>query len=61
VQRFEAGDAPSAVSISLLDIKGPAVWHGEIDPTEHWVFSHFLIDGTTRSAPPVKLDDRFVY
>jgi hypothetical protein len=45
VERFEAGEVPTAVSISLLDIKGPAVWHGEIGPTEHWVFSHFLIDG----------------
>jgi hypothetical protein len=45
VQRFEAGDSPTAVSISLLDIKGPATWQGEIDPTEHWVFSHFLVDG----------------
>ncbi len=44
-QRLEAGVAPSAVSISLLDIKEPADWHGEIDTTEHWVFSHFFIDG----------------
>ena len=45
VQRFEAGGAPSAVSVSLLDIKGPANWQSDIDPTEHWAWSHFLIDG----------------
>ena len=42
---FEAGSAPSAVAISILDIKGPADWQGDIDPTEHWVMSHFIIDG----------------
>jgi hypothetical protein len=61
VQRFEAGDSPTAVSISLLDIKGPATWQGEIDPTEHWVFSHFLVDGhhkvcaARQSGRPVRL------
>ena len=45
VQRLEACGAPSAVSISILDIKGPAVWQGDIDPTEHWALSHFIVDG----------------
>ena len=45
VQRFEAGGAPTAVTISLLDIKGPADWQGEVDPIEHWALCHYLIDG----------------
>jgi hypothetical protein len=45
VRRLESGDTPRAVSISLLDVKGPADWEAKIDPTEHWIFSHYLIDG----------------
>jgi hypothetical protein len=45
VRQVNDGGIPTAVAISLLDVKGPADWKGEIDPTEHWVLSHFLIDG----------------
>jgi hypothetical protein len=45
VKQIEGGGTPTAVAISLLDVKGPAVWHSEVDRTEHWVISHFLIDG----------------
>jgi hypothetical protein len=44
------GGIPTAVAISLLDVKGPADWKGEIDPTEHWIMSHFLIDGHHKVA-----------
>jgi len=50
VQRFEAGDSPTAVSISMLGIKGPATWQGEIDPTEHWFFRTSLLTAHGISA-----------
>lgn len=45
VTQMEDGNVPTAVAVSLLDVKGPADWEGDVDPTEHWVLSHFLIDG----------------
>lgn len=42
---MDTNSIPTAVAISLLDVKGPADWEGDVDPTEHWVLSHFLIDG----------------
>lgn len=40
-----AGATPStAVAYSLLDVIQPAMERGE-DYYEHWVFSHFLLDG----------------
>lgn len=36
---------PTAVSLSILDIKQPADWEGEKDVTSHWCLAHYLIDG----------------
>jgi hypothetical protein len=36
---------PTALAISILDIKQPAVWEGNPDFTEHWCLSHYLLDG----------------
>ncbi|HTT22294.1 MAG TPA: hypothetical protein VMG82_25425 [Candidatus Sulfotelmatobacter sp.] len=61
VRQIDDGGMPTAVAISLLDVKGPADWEGEIDPTEHWILSHFLIDGhhkvcaARQSGRPVRL------
>lgn len=36
---------PTAVSISVLDIKEPATWDKPKDITSHWCLAHYLIDG----------------
>jgi hypothetical protein len=36
---------PTAVTLSVLDIKSPAVWEGDKDITSHWCLAHYLIDG----------------
>ena len=40
-----AGAVPTAVAISVLDVKGPAM--GGVD---HWCFAHYLIDGHHKIA-----------
>jgi hypothetical protein len=39
------GAVPTALAISILDVKGPACWDGDPDITEHWCLSHYLLDG----------------
>jgi len=36
---------PTALAISLLDVKAPAVWEKEPDVTAHWCLVHYLLDG----------------
>lgn len=63
VAEYLARDAevcPTAVAYSLLDILQPAVDEGE-DYCEHWVLTHFLLDGhhmmeaAARSGRPIRL------
>lgn len=45
---FLKGKKPTAISLSVLDIKGPAVQgvgSVESDILEHWCLAHYLIDG----------------
>ena len=37
----------TAVALSILDVRAPTDWDGDIapDPLEHWCFTHYLIDG----------------
>jgi hypothetical protein len=39
------GVVPTALAISVLDVKQPAVWQGEREITEHWCLSHYVLDG----------------
>jgi hypothetical protein len=39
------GIVPTALAISVLDVKQPANWDGEPEVTEHWCLSHYLLDG----------------
>ena len=43
--RFLAGECPTALAISVLDIKGPGDWEGTPKITEHWCLAHYLLDG----------------
>ena len=36
---------PTAVSISVLDVKEPVQWDGPKDIRSHWCLAHYLIDG----------------
>jgi len=36
---------PTALAVSILDVKQPATWNGNPDVTEHWCLSHYLLDG----------------
>jgi hypothetical protein len=42
---YNNNEMPSAVSISILDVKSPADWNGEQDITSHWCLAHYLVDG----------------
>jgi len=43
--RRASGPMPTALAISLLDVKAPAVWEKEPDVTAHWCLVHYLLDG----------------
>lgn len=49
VSEFEAhmheGRCPTALAISVLDIKQPANWDGDPAVTSHWCLAHYIIDG----------------
>ena len=42
---IENGIRPTAVAISILDIKQPADWDDDIQFSSHWCLAHYLIDG----------------
>lgn len=42
---YNRNEMPTAVSISVLDVKSPADWDEEKDITSHWCLAHYLIDG----------------
>ena len=41
------GNIPTAIGLSVLDIKAPAVWNDDIIPeyTDHWCLAHYILDG----------------
>jgi hypothetical protein len=43
--RLERGDCPTALAISVLDVKQPADWEGDPEVNCHWCLAHYLIDG----------------
>ncbi|WP_161634949.1 hypothetical protein [Leptolyngbya sp. Heron Island J] len=43
--KFQQNKQPTAVALSILDIKGPATWEGEPEIWEHLCLAHYLIDG----------------
>jgi len=36
---------PTALALSVLDVRQPGDWEGELDHTKHYCLSHYLIDG----------------
>lgn len=55
------GGKPTAVAISVLDVKQPAMWNDEPTVTEHWCLAHYLLDGhhktfaAAQSGQPIRL------
>lgn len=37
--------SPTALAISVLDVKQPAEWDGNPEIQEHWCLAHYLLDG----------------
>jgi len=42
---LQEGRCPTALAISVLDIKQPADWDGNPEVTSHWCLAHYIIDG----------------
>lgn len=38
-------DQPTALAVSVLDVKGPADWQEQPAVVEHWCLAHYLLDG----------------
>jgi hypothetical protein len=36
---------PTALAVSILDVKQPATWMGNPEITTHWCLAHYLLDG----------------
>ena len=43
--KLATDDRPTAIALSVLDVKEPAVWDDEKEITSHWCLAHYLIDG----------------
>jgi hypothetical protein len=62
LEAIKTKSSGTAVSIAILDVRGPADWHGhKPDPVEHWCLTHYLLDGhhklhaASRSGKPLRL------
>jgi hypothetical protein len=59
--RIGNGTKPTAIAISILDIKQPADWDDNINFSSHWCLAHYLIDGhhkmfaASRTKEPITL------
>ena len=51
-----AGHQPTALALTVLDIKAPATWDGEPDVTEHWCLAHYLLDGHHKTFAASEVD-----
>lgn len=45
VQHIKHGGLPTALAVSILDVKQPATWTGDPAITKHYCLAHFLLDG----------------
>lgn len=43
--RLERGEKPTAVALSVLDVKQPANWEDGTAVNTHWCLAHYLLDG----------------
>lgn len=52
---FQNGREPTALAISILDIKSPASWEEGREITSHWCLTHYLLDGHHKTFAASKL------
>lgn len=43
--QFAHGEQPTALVLSVLDVKQPADWSDDSMITEHWCLAHYMLDG----------------
>lgn len=43
--RLDAAEKPTALAVSVLDVRGPATREEGPEVTEHWCLAHYLLDG----------------
>ena len=43
--RLSAGERPTALAVSLLDVRGPTTREEGPTVNEHWCLAHYLLDG----------------
>jgi hypothetical protein len=43
--RLDAGEKPTALALSVLDVRGPTTREEGPEVTEHWCLAHYLLDG----------------
>ncbi len=43
--RLSNGERPTALAVSVLDVRGPTTREEGPEVTEHWCLSHYLLDG----------------
>lgn len=57
-QKIAQGNIPTAICLSVLDIKIPAVWIGDENPeyTGHWCLAHYLLDGHHKTFAAAELN-----
>lgn len=62
LEAIETKSSGTAVSIAILDVRGPADGRGnKRDPVEHWCLTHCILDGhhklhaASRSGEPLRL------
>lgn len=57
-QKFSQGKIPTAISLSVLDIKAPAVLIDEKKPelTGHWCLAHYILDGHHKIYAAAEMD-----
>ncbi len=44
-KRLAVGERPTALAVSVLDVRGPATREEGPTVTEHWCLAHYLLDG----------------
>jgi hypothetical protein len=47
-ERASRGEHPTALSLSILDVRQPADWEGDPEIDQHWCLAHFIADGNHR-------------
>lgn len=51
-----AGETPTALAVSILDVKQPADWEGNPELNTHWCLAHYLLDGHHKTFAASELD-----